>query len=83
MADDFMQYFPADSIPAVSGNEFMMAYDDEFLYFAAKMYNIDPDRKYVTPSLRRDYRGDIDGITLILDPFQDNTNGFQFGVRRL
>ena len=80
MADDFKQYFPADSIPAVSGNEFMMAYDDEFLYFAAKMYNIDPDRKYVTPSLRRDYRGDIDGITLILDPFQDNTNGFQFGV---
>lgn len=36
---------------------------------------------YVTPSLRRDYRGEAnDGITIVIDPFQDNTNAFQFGV---
>ncbi|HMO39855.1 MAG TPA: DUF5916 domain-containing protein [Saprospiraceae bacterium] len=38
-------------------------------------------RTYVTPSLRRDYRGEAnDGITVVFDPFQDNTNAFQFGV---
>lgn len=81
-AKDFMQYFPFDTSLAESQTEVMLAYDDQFLYLGAKMYNIDLKRDvYVTPSLRRDYRGEAnDGITLILDPFQDNTNAFQFGV---
>ena len=82
VADQFMQYFPFDTSLAESQTEVRMAYDGEFLYLGAKMYNKDPNRsEYVTPSLRRDYRGEAnDGITLILDPFQDNTNAFQFGV---
>lgn len=81
-ATNFTQYFPFDTSLAESQTEVMMAYDGQFLYLGAKMYNKDPDRSvYVTPSLRRDYRGEAnDGITLILDPFQDNTNAFQFGV---
>lgn len=39
------------------------------------------NRGYVTPSLRRDYRGEAnDGVTVVIDPFQDKTNAFQFGV---
>jgi len=81
-ATDFTQYFPFDTSLAESQTEVMLAYDGQFLYLGAKMYNKDPERSvYVTPSLRRDYRGEAnDGITLILDPFQDNTNAFQFGV---
>ena len=81
-ATNFKQYFPFDTSLAESQTEVMMTYDDQFLYLGAKMYNKSPDRTvYVTPSLRRDYRGEAnDGITLILDPFQDNTNAFQFGV---
>ncbi len=79
-AGDFHQYFPADTIPAESQVEFMLTYDDDYLYFAAKLYNLTDDRKYVVPSLRRDYRGTVDGVTLIIDPFQDNTNAFQFGI---
>ncbi|MDW3191216.1 MAG: DUF5916 domain-containing protein [Cytophagales bacterium] len=79
-ASNFTQYFPYDSIPAESATEFMITYDDQFLYFAAKMYNLKEDRDYVVSSLRRDYRGNLDGITLVLDPFQDNTNAFQFGI---
>lgn len=79
-AGNFTQYFPYDSIPAESATEFMITYDDQFLYFAAKMYNLKEDRDYVVSSLRRDYRGNLDGITLVLDPFQDNTNAFQFGI---
>ncbi len=82
VARNFMQYFPFDTSLAESQTEVRMAYDDQFLYLGAKMYNVDSNRaEYVTPSLRRDYRGEAnDGITLILDPFQDNTNAFQFGV---
>jgi hypothetical protein len=82
VAGDFMQYFPFDTSRAESQTEVRLAYDGQFLYVGAKMYNKDPERQvYVTPSLRRDYRGEAnDGITLILDPFQDNTNAFQFGV---
>ncbi len=81
VAGDFMQYFPADSVKAEVQSEVRMTYDDNFLYFVAKMYNRSADREYVTPSLRRDYRGEAnDGITLVIDPFLDNTNAFQFGV---
>jgi hypothetical protein len=44
------------------------------------MYNLGP-RKYVTPSLRRDYRGEAnDGVTFVFDTFKDRTNAFMFGI---
>lgn len=81
VAKNFMQYFPADTILAHAQTEVRVTYDDNFIYVGAKMYNLPGDRSYVTPSLRRDYRGEAnDGITVVIDPFQDNTNAFQFGV---
>lgn len=80
-AGDFHQYFPKDSSKAQSKTEIRLTYDNEFLYFSAKMCNQSEDRAYVVPSLRRDYEGtQIDGITLLFDTFQDKTNAFQFGV---
>ena len=87
-ATDFTQYFPFDTVKADSQTEIRLTYDDQFLYFGAKMYNLENNRQYVTPSLRRDYIGEAnDGITFVIDPFQDNTNAFflginPFGVRR-
>ncbi|MEO9850499.1 MAG: DUF5916 domain-containing protein [Reichenbachiella sp.] len=81
VAGDFNQYFPNDSSKANSRTEIRLMYDDQFLYFSAKMYNQAEDRDYVVPSLRRDFRGNqIDGISLIFDTFQDKTNAFHFGV---
>lgn len=81
VATNFMQYFPADTSLANAQTEVRMTYDDQFIYVGAKMYNLPGERKYVTPSLRRDYRGEAnDGVTVVFDPFQDNTNAFQFGV---
>lgn len=80
MTSNFHQYFPSDSLPADAQVEIRMTYDDQFLYVGAKMYNLTKNREYVVPSLRRDYRGNFDGITIELDPFQDNTNAFQFGI---
>ena len=80
IATDFYQYFPNDSGRADSQVEIMMSYDDQYLYVGAKMYNLDKDRKYAVPNLRRDYRGNFDGLTVEIDPFLDNTNAFQFGI---
>jgi hypothetical protein len=57
-----------------------MTYDDRFIYVFAVMHNLGP-RTYVTPSLKRDYRGaGLDGFSVVLDTYQDKTNGFLFGV---
>lgn len=80
VASNFKQYFPADGIAAHAQSEVRMTYDDHFIYISAKMMNLEP-RSYVTPSLRRDYRGEaIDGITFVFDTFKDRTNAFMFGV---
>ena len=80
VAKDFKQYFPFDSSAAIVPTEVRMTYDDHFIYVFAIMHNNEP-RKYVTPSLRRDFRGEAnDAFVLVLDTYQDNTNAFQFGV---
>jgi hypothetical protein len=80
VADHFKQFFPFDSSYAKAQTEVRVTYDDHALYVFAKMYNLGP-RKYVTPSLRRDFRGEgNDGFSLVLDTYEDKTNGFQFGV---
>jgi hypothetical protein len=80
VADRFRQFFPMDTSIAMAQSEVRMTYDDRFIYIGAKMYNLGP-RRYVTPSLRRDFRGEgNDGITVVLDPFLDRTNGFMFGL---
>ncbi len=80
VADRFMQNFPSDSSEAVTPTEVRMTYDEDFVYLIAVMQNLGP-RKYIVPSLRRDYRGEAyDGFTLILDTYKDKTNAFVFGI---
>ncbi|SFA76520.1 DUF5916 domain-containing protein [Algoriphagus aquimarinus] len=79
-SENFTQNFPSDTSQATASTRFKIAYDDENLYIAAVMQNVGP-RKYVSTSLRRDYRGEAnDGITFMFDTFNDKTNAFQFGV---
>jgi len=81
IASQFKQYFPYDSSYANAQTEIRVTYDEEFIYIAAKMYNLGPRKHYVTPSLRRDFRGEAnDGVSIVFDTFQDRTNGFVFGV---
>lgn len=77
---DFMQYFPSDTSLSNYPTRVKVAFDDTNLYIAAIMENKGP-RKYVSTSLRRDYRGEQnDGISFVFDTFNDGTNAFQFGV---
>lgn len=76
----FQQYFPSDSIPAKAQTEVRMTYDDKYIYILAKMYNLGP-RKYVTPSLRRDFRGEANDVfTVVMDTYADRNNAFMFGI---
>lgn len=80
-AKDFSQSFPSDTSLAKAQSKVKIAFDERFLYIAAVMYNLGPRDKYVSTSLRRDYRGEQnDGISFVLDTFNDKTNAFQFGV---
>ena len=77
---NFMQHFPSDTSLSKLPTRVKIAFDDTNLYIAAIMENTGP-RKYVTTSLRRDYRGEQnDGITFVFDTFNDGTNAFHFGV---
>lgn len=77
---DFMQYFPSDTSLSSYPSRVKVAFDDTNLYLAAIMENRGP-RKYVSTSLRRDFRGEQnDGISFVFDTFNDGTNAFQFGV---
>ena len=81
VAGHFKQMFPFDSSYAQAQTEVRMTYDDKYIYLFAVMYNQNGPRKYVTPSLKRDYRGPAnDGFSLVLDTYKDKTNAFLFGV---
>lgn len=83
VADNFWQNFPMDTSRAIAQSEVRMTYDENFIYIFAKCYSTadDGDTYYVTPSLRRDFRGaGNDFITFIFDTFQDQTNAFVFGI---
>ena len=80
VATHFKQTFPFDSSYAKAQTEVRMTYDDHYLYIFAVMKNIGP-RKYVIPSLRRDYNSlTSDGFSVVLDTYKDKTNAFYFGT---
>lgn len=80
VGSDFHQNFPTDTVMADAKTEIRFTYDDKFMYIGAIMYNSGPSA-YVTPSLRRDFRGGgNDMIVFGFDTFDDQTNAFQFGM---
>ncbi len=80
-AYNFTQNFPTDSLPAQAQTIAKVVYDHENIYVLGVMYNLPEPRDYVTPSLRRDFRGSAnDSFSVIFDTFSDRTNGFLFGV---
>lgn len=80
-AFDFNQYFPFDSSLAEAQTIAKILYDDHNIYVLGIMKNKPGKRKYITPSLRRDFRGEAnDSFSVIFDPFKDHTNGVLFGI---
>ncbi len=80
-AYNFTQNFPTDSLPAKAQTVAKILYDESNIYVLGIMRNLPGGRKYVTPSLRRDFRGAAnDSFSVLFDTFSDRTNGVLFGV---
>ena len=80
-AYNFTQNFPTDSLPAQAQTIAKILYDDANIYVLGVMHNLPEPRSYVTPSLRRDFRGAAnDSFSVLFDTFSDRTNGVLFGV---
>ncbi len=80
-ASHFIQNFPVDTLLSKAVTEVSVSYDDKFLYISAKVYNSKKNQRYVTPSLKRDFRGESnDALVVSIDPFMDRTNSFSFGI---
>lgn len=76
----FTQHFPSDTLPARYQTYVKMSYDDQALYIFARCKR-DSSRKYVVATLRRDFSPDAsDYFGIIIEPYQDYTNGFRFLV---
>ncbi|MEM9326547.1 MAG: DUF5916 domain-containing protein [Bacteroidota bacterium] len=78
VASDFWLKFPRDGVRAEKRTEVRATYDDRFLYILAVCYDTD---KYVVQTLKRDSRFfDGDAFGIVIDPVNERTNGFLFGV---
>jgi hypothetical protein len=74
----FMKFPTNDSLAPLQ-SEVRITHDDKNIYFYTKVYN--SSNKYWLQTLKRD-KGLIvgDGIGIVLDPFNQKTNGFYFSV---
>ena len=77
-ANNFWYSFPIDDKHAELSTKIKVTYDDNFLYVAATMH--DPNGTIIQ-TLKRDvdfWSGD--NIVIVLDPVNQKSNGFMFGV---
>ncbi len=83
-ASGFYQIFPQDSIPAIDSTNFSIIYDKDFIYIGIICYDSNNDKEIISQSLRRDFSwGGNDNVSIYLDPFNDQANGFTFQVTPL
>lgn len=78
---DFKQREPDQGSPATEKSEVWIAYDDEALYIAGKLFDTRAD-SIVARLVRRDfvYGDPSDGFLVYLDPFHDKMSGNLFYV---
>ena len=68
---------PIDAVPASKKTEVQIAYDERYIYVAAKMWD---DPQFIIQSLKRDNRSENDEFAMMIDPVGQRTNGFMFST---
>jgi hypothetical protein len=76
---DFIQAEPQDGAPATEKTSVWVAYDNNALYVAARLYDSEPD-KIISLLGRRDQSIDSDSFLFSIDPYLDLRSGYQFAV---
>nr|WP_294943576.1 DUF5916 domain-containing protein [uncultured Mucilaginibacter sp.] len=84
-ASNFRMNFPSDSAFASSKTSVKVLYNDSYLYISGHVLNATANAKpYVVSSLKRDFVFlENDAFGIILDPFNDHSNGYGFYVSAL
>ncbi|TAF67494.1 MAG: hydrolase [Cytophagales bacterium] len=78
LATNFWQKWPTDTALAEKQTEIRVMADDNFLYISAICYD---NGKRVIQNLKRDVgHWESDAFTIMLDPMNERTTGFAFGV---
>jgi Domain of unknown function (DUF5916)/Carbohydrate family 9 binding domain-like len=81
VAKDFWLKFPTDTAHANNQTEVRLTYDDNFLYVSAICFKANDGSPSTVESLKRDYSiGLNESFQVVIEPFNDLTNGFIFGV---
>ena len=75
----FYQLTPDEGAAPTQKTEVKVAYDDNAVYIAARMYDASPD-SIVTRLSRRDDWTDSDEFAVGFDPYFDKRSGYFFGV---
>jgi Domain of unknown function (DUF5916)/Carbohydrate family 9 binding domain-like len=79
-ARDFVQSDPREGLPATEPTEVLVAFDDRYLYIAARCLDSDPGG-IVVNDIRKDFAAaEQDTFEVLLDTFGDRRNGFVFGT---
>jgi hypothetical protein len=79
-AADFYMVLPYDTGHSAAKSEVKMLFDDKAFYLAFTFHDTLPGRRPVE-SLRRDFVfANNDNFLVFLDPFNDQTTGYSFGV---
>ena len=79
-ATHFQRVLPTDTGFAIAQTEVKLTYTESTLYMAITCFDSSPGRRPVE-SLRRDFNfGKNDNFLVFIDTYNDQTNGFSFGV---
>ena len=77
--NEFTQKDPEEGKPSTEKTEVWIAYDEENIYVAAKLYDSKPD--LIDASLaRRDNYISSDWFIFYVDPYNDKKTGYMFGI---
>ena len=80
VADNFFMVTPYDTSYSEAKSEIRMTYDDDAIYLAMIFFDV-IEAPRVVESLRRDFAfNSNDNFLLFMDPFNDLTTGYSFGV---
>ena len=80
-ATNFLNQWPKDAGFAKLPTEVSMLYNETYIYVGVKCF--DTSSYHIVQTLKRDKDDEhfgSDGIAIVLDPFNQKTNGFFFGV---
>jgi hypothetical protein len=76
--DDFHQFNPVDHAPPSEKTIVYLAYDDDNLYVAARMYDSEPDQIRARQLVQGASSRWDDNFGIIIDPFNNKRTGYQF-----